>query len=898
MATTASTGTVVSQPRLYQTVPVSTISQAEQQDRYLAATELERLGDFYVNGLKRLEVAQAISVNSEAIVSRAANRIFTGGTPMSYLERPQAAADEREGFKLGTTFYVESSGGFIEAIRNIFSATGVVTPPGFRPINIPRYGVSNMKKSLRDMDWFLRYTCYAIVAGDPNILAINTRGLREIIENACSSDATIVAIGEMKQATLNLFRQDPEAAAIATQYFDVLLKEFVDPAPSDKVRQRNASTANGTKLQGLKLPKIYNAAAEQVPVFAMKPGLSNSEKEDALRAAYRQVFERDIRRAYGQKVTVFDSQVKNGTISMKEFIRRLGKSEIYRKQFYEPFINSRVIELAFRHFLGRAPETREEVATYFDIVTKKGLAGLVDALVDSREYGDYFGEETVPYLRKLGVEAQTSANWGAKFDLYNYAAPQRKVPQFITLFAGYEQPLPDQHVYGSGNDPLEIQFGAIFPKETRSPSARPAFFNKDVKRILIRNGYALDNERTTPAAPANPSTLAPKIFKLTQTPINRSRKIGALSGITGSEGSTQAVIRACYQQVYGYMPYSGQRLTRWEIKLESGEISVREFVRELAKSDLFRNKYWSSLYVCKAIEFIHRKLLGRPTYGRPEINVLFDLASKKGFYAVVEAIINSAEYSTAFGEDTVPYERYLTPGGLSMRRLRAGSSDVTVMAQAMEAPAPAPRFVELGQPSDAEQVGELEIQRRASQGVPKRRQETPVFKLTNRADKVQMNNLIRAAFRQVFERDMDAYGLDGELSAATSKLKNGEITVKEFIEALGCSALYQKEFYQPFPNTKVIELGTKHFLGRAPLNQPEIRAYNKILATQGIKAFVKAMINTQEYRDLFNEDVVPYRRFPTLPAANFPNTQALYDQLTKQSDELVVPSFVPAPGNS
>jgi phycobilisome core-membrane linker protein len=43
--------------------------------------------------------------------------------------------------------------------------------------------------------------------------------------------------------------------------------------------------------------------------------------------------------------------------------------------------------------------------------------------------------------------------------------------------------------------------------------------------------------------------------------------------------------------------------------------------------------------------------------------------------------------------------------------------------------------------------------------------------------------------------------------------------------------------------------------------------------------------------EVFGEDTVPYRRFPTLPAANFPNTEKLYNQLTKQSDEIVVPSF-------
>jgi phycobilisome core-membrane linker protein len=42
--------------------------------------------------------------------------------------------------------------------------------------------------------------------------------------------------------------------------------------------------------------------------------------------------------------------------------------------------------------------------------------------------------------------------------------------------------------------------------------------------------------------------------------------------------------------------------------------------------------------------------------------------------------------------------------------------------------------------------------------------------------------------------------------------------------------------------------------------------------------------------------VVPYRRYPTLPAANFPNTERLYNRLTKQDDSLVVPSFKPGAG--
>ncbi|WP_204141664.1 phycobilisome rod-core linker polypeptide [Halomicronema sp. CCY15110] len=895
MTLKASGGSVVARPQLYQTLPVATISQAEQQDRYMSKGELQELVGFFNSGGKRIAIAEALTRYSELIVSQAANRIFTGGSPLSYLERPAESdapqmtmggevMDAAAATKLGTATYVDDDGGGIfEGLRSIFSVgtpTGPI-PPGFRPINVSRYGPSNMQKSLRDMSWFLRYLSYAIVAGDPNIISVNVRGLREIIENACSTAATIVAIQTMRFAALRYFRSDQEATEIVSQYFDVLLSEFKAPTPSNKLRQRPSSDQ-----QGLELPQIYFNAAERRPKYAMKPGLSILEKQDVVKAAYRQVFERDITRAYSLNLSDLESKVKNGEISMKEFIRRLCKSPLYRKNFFEPYINSRALELAFRHILGRAPSSREEVQQYFSVVSAGGLPALVDALVDSREYADYFGEETVPYLRGLGQEAQECRNWGPQFDLFNYSAPFRKVPQFITLFAAYDQPLPDQHVYGSGNDPLEIQFGAIFPKETRNPDATPAFFNKDTRRILIRRGAGIDNQLSNPAArPKAPGSLGPKVFKLDQIPATGNTQ----ASVRFSETSTQAVINAAYRQVFGRDLYDGQRLKTAEIKLENGDITVREFIRSLAKSEVFRKMYWTSLYVMKSVEYIHRRLLGRPTYGRQETNKYFDICAKKGFYALVDAIIDSPEYNEAFGEDTIPYERYLTPAGLSMRTMRATTMAARGMAQNM--PEGIPRFVELGQ-SDSDR-SQPDLQMRVAQGVSRQRQETKIFKLTNLADKPALKVIIQAAYRQIFERDIAPYVVQNEFTALESKLGNDEINLKEFIEGLGCSQLYLREFYAPYPNTKVIELGTKHFLGRAPVDQGEIRKYNQILATQGLRGFIQEMLSNPEYAECFGEDTVPYRRFPTLPAANFPNTERLYNQLTKQNKELVVPSFEP-----
>lgn len=907
MSVKASGGSSVARPQLYQTVPVATISQAEQQDRYLGKSELSELTAYFSSGAKRLEIAQILTQNAELIVSRAANRIFTGGSPLAFFEKPSeqpaiamAGAGSgdlsvAEGMKLGTISYVDNrGGGFLEGLRSIFNDAGagpaVLLPAGFRPINVSRYGPVNMTKSLRDLSWFLRYTTYAIVAGDPNLIAVNVRGLREIIENACSSAATIVALQEMRRAALGYVKGDKDAQEIVLQYFNVLISEFEGPTPSNKVRQRPSSDQ-----QGLQLPQIYFNAAERRQKFVMKPGLSSVEKQDVVKAAYRQVFERDIIRAYSLGVSDLESKVKNNEISMKEFIRRLGKSPLYRKQFYQPFVNSRVVELAARHFLGRGLSSPEEFSKYFSIVSKGGLPALVDAMVDSQEYSDYFGEETVPYLRGLGQEAQECRNWGPQIDLFNYSAPFRKIPQFVTLFADYKQPLRDQHVYGVGNDPLEIQFGAIFPKETRNPSNRPAPFGKDTRRILIRNGAGIDNQLSNPGARANnPGSLGPKVFKLDQLPggyvRSRFKNKGGSNGasVKYSEVSTQAVIRAAYLQVFGRELYEGQRLKVAEIKLENGDIPMREFIRALAKSDVFRKMYWTSLYVCKAIEYIHRRLLGRPTYGRQEMNAYFDLCSKKGFYALVDALIDSQEYNEAFGEDTVPYERYLTPGGVSLRTNRVGALAEKMPMVTEEV---TPRFIELGTPDQAK--GEIELQNRLAQGVNKRREQSKVFKLTNAEDKTALQTVIQATYRQIFERNIEPYVTKKEFTALESKLGNKEITLKEFVEALGTSSLYIKEFYTPYPNTKVIELGTKHFLGRAPRNQAEIRKYNQILAAQGLKGFISAMLNSVEYNQLFGEDTVPYRRYPTLPAANFPNTERLYNQLTKQNDELVVPSFEP-----
>jgi phycobilisome core-membrane linker protein len=277
----------------------------------------------------------------------------------------------------------------------------------------------------------------------------------------------------------------------------------------------------------------------------------------------------------------------------------------------------------------------------------------------------------VPYLRDLGEEAQESAGWGSNRKLFNFSAPFEGAPQYITLYASYRQPFADQHVYGGSNDPVGNQYGAIFPSGTDSVRTRPAPYGYDSRRLLVSNGMASPGQmNSNQFRSSRPRKVGPRVMRLQQIATGGSvnPRRGGQPSVRNTESSTQAVINAVYVQVLGNAGYAGERLTSAEARLENGDICLREFVRSVARSDAFRRRYWSGLYIIKAIEVMHRRLLGRPTFGRWEIDALFDTAARHGFYGVVDALVNGEEYKDCFGEDTVPYERFITPKDLNVRR--------------------------------------------------------------------------------------------------------------------------------------------------------------------------------------------------------------------------------------
>jgi phycocyanin-associated rod linker protein len=135
-----------------------------------------------------------------------------------------------------------------------------------------------------------------------------------------------------------------------------------------------------------------------------------------------------------------------------------------------------------------------------------------------------------------------------------------------------------------------------------------------------------------------------------------------------TQQETEAVIQAVYQQVLGN-PHllKSERLVISESLLRDRKISVQEFVRQVAKSSLYKDKFFSNNFQSRTIEHNYMHLLGRAPYSQSEISDHLNLYDTKGFDADIDSYIDSSEYQASFGENIVPYYRDLVTTGVGQR---------------------------------------------------------------------------------------------------------------------------------------------------------------------------------------------------------------------------------------
>lgn len=172
--------------------------------------------------------------------------------------------------------------------------------------------------------------------------------------------------------------------------------------------------------------RLGTSAFSETSRVELRSNWTPDDAEDVIRAVYRQLLGNDYLMK-SERLTGAESLLKNGYITVREFVRAVAKSELYKEKFFYGNFQTRVIELHTKHLLGRAPYDESEVIEHLDRYENEGYDADVDSFIDSEEYQSNFGENVVPYYRSFVYQAgQRSVGFTRMFKLYRgYATSDR-----------------------------------------------------------------------------------------------------------------------------------------------------------------------------------------------------------------------------------------------------------------------------------------------------------------------------------------------------------------------------------------------------------------------------------------------------------------------------------------
>lgn len=135
-----------------------------------------------------------------------------------------------------------------------------------------------------------------------------------------------------------------------------------------------------------------------------------------------------------------------------------------------------------------------------------------------------------------------------------------------------------------------------------------------------------------------------------------------------NDSDWQELIWACYRQVFSeHVILDSYRQTFAESQLKFGMITVKDFIRALAKSEVFYRLVVETNSNYRLVNLCLQRLLGRPSYNKAEEIAWSIVIAQKGIGGFVDVLLDSEEYNANFGDNTVPYQRKRMGRGLEGR---------------------------------------------------------------------------------------------------------------------------------------------------------------------------------------------------------------------------------------
>jgi phycocyanin-associated rod linker protein len=185
--------------------------------------------------------------------------------------------------------------------------------------------------------------------------------------------------------------------------------------------------------------RLGTTAFNDAQPVELRPNWTAEDAKAIVRAVYRQVLGNDYIME-SERLKSAESLLTNGSTSVREFVRAVAKSELYKKKFFYGNFQTRVIELNYKHLLGRAPYDESEIIYHLDLYETQGYDADIDSYIDSAEYIENFGENIVPYYRGFSTQpGQKTVGFTRMFRLYRgYANSDRTQIEGSTTRLGAE----------------------------------------------------------------------------------------------------------------------------------------------------------------------------------------------------------------------------------------------------------------------------------------------------------------------------------------------------------------------------------------------------------------------------------------------------------------------------
>lgn len=141
---------------------------------------------------------------------------------------------------------------------------------------------------------------------------------------------------------------------------------------------------------------------EEPRIYSTENMLSASELDDLIWACYRQVFsEHQILKRNRQKF--LESQLRSGQLTVRDFIAGLATCDAFLRLNFENNSNYRFVEICVQRILGRDVYSEREKIAWSIVIATKGVKKFINTLVESEEYMNNFGYDTVPYQRRRNL---------------------------------------------------------------------------------------------------------------------------------------------------------------------------------------------------------------------------------------------------------------------------------------------------------------------------------------------------------------------------------------------------------------------------------------------------------------------------------------------------------------